>query len=177
MKVLLYKNVALWKDFCVSDHCKYIGTWLGPGAAEKPWAALMHKYTRKCLLLADLDRGVVVAYVLYKIVCLSMLSYIMRFHDVPAELLRIEKNMMRRLVSGLGKWLPEGCVHRLPKLFAVSAKFTSITLLAVAVKAKVACRAPKVYYIQICAVDDTLGGLDVLPKDSICLRTWLTNTV
>ena len=70
-------------------------------------------------MLSSMQLGVVTTALLCRVFCVSVLTFVMQFSEIPEHVLQVEEDMLRVLVPGPGKWLPEGCVFNMPEIFCL----------------------------------------------------------
>lgn len=116
LKMLLREEIPSWGDFELDTKDKYLGVYLGPGAASLSWEGPLKKYVSRCAYIASLKVGLATSALLYRSLAVASLSFVMQICPIPAEVLVQEARALRRLAPGPGNWIPISAIHNLDKL-------------------------------------------------------------
>ena len=88
---LVKEEVPSWANFVIDSKGKYLGVWLGLGAAKLSWEKPLKKYASQCKYIAALKLGVAASALLYRVLALSALSFVVQICPIPEEA-RVYKN-------------------------------------------------------------------------------------
>jgi hypothetical protein len=100
----------------VCDFGKYLGLFLGPGAAAVRWDPAKEKYWARCLDAKATNGGFFEALRHYHVYGVSVLSFIMQLVPVSAELLGLERRAVQNLTRGPWHAIPGACLAALKDL-------------------------------------------------------------
>ena len=165
--MLLREEIPSWGDFKLDTKGKYLGVYLGPGAASLSWEGPLKKYVSRCAYIASLKAGLATSALLYCSLAVASLSFVMQICPIPAEVLVQEARALRRLAPGPGNWIPISALHNLDTLFELPASFTSLSLWGLATRARVA-----ISDLNDCAEQKILIAKALLNEDAPIEHRW-----
>lgn len=96
-----------WADFRVTDHGKYLGYFVGPGAGEASWEAPLEKWEARTREIASRGAPAEAAGALYRQRAVSVLTYVGALTPAPARIEEKERHLVGRLLHLPGGALPQ----------------------------------------------------------------------
>ena len=126
-----------WDGLCIATHAAYLGVEQGPGKGTHTWKKPVAKYLDRCQKWANLGHGLLYSTMAYNSFASSVLSFVGQFEDPPLEALKAEKEGLRRMTPGPGKWCMPEDLFFLKESYGQSMSFQSLQFTAQAAKLRI----------------------------------------
>jgi len=126
-----------WRRLKVDSKGKYLGFWIGPGAALRSWASPLEKYKRRSEQWALLHLGLALNARIHKVFLVSTLSFVMQLEPDPADLLDSFDYVTRRLAAGPGNWISRNDLYNLKAVYGLPYEFEHLSSLSQACKLRI----------------------------------------
>ena len=102
---LLMEHESRWGGFAISTSGKYLGYWIGPGAADSSWKGPCETFLSRCRYIKDLGLGLCLSLLLYRVLAFSCLQFPAQLLPVPTWVERIEREGLALIASGPRHWI------------------------------------------------------------------------
>ena len=99
-------HVSAFRHLQISDHARYLGVEIGPGAADRRWTKAENKLVGVCARIRSTSKSLVQRLVSVKIFALSVLTLAGSVADPDKATNVAENNALQRVPPGCG-----GCLH------------------------------------------------------------------
>ena len=126
-----------WSAVDISYASRYLGFLVGPEAGELAWEKPVTKFNSRCKQWSALHLGMQYSCRVYKVFCVSVLSFLLQLTDLPDGMKRHEDAALRLFAPGPGNWVTPTDLFCLQQWYGFPYAFPSLEILAVAAKLRV----------------------------------------
>lgn len=107
--------VPEWNDFQIKSYGKGLGFIIGPCSEDARWSTVVNSYSDVCKYIVGLGLPVFQRILLYNMLAVSKFAYQAQLREIPKYVLKTERDVVSRMVSGIGNAFPTACIFNFKK--------------------------------------------------------------
>ena len=120
---LLQELIPGWRNFQIANKAKYLGVWLGPGAADTCWRDADAKFSQRVEIIASLGLGSFRSALAYRTFAATVFGYLMQVLPLRDDWGQIESTAFGTIVKGPTAWLPAAWWSRPQSIVPLPSQF------------------------------------------------------